>query len=312
MTGLVSEYLRHARVREASRLASEQIALVDSIGDLALMIGAAFSAVAIKSVCGDMADVLRWSQTAIDWAGGDPVKGSLVVGSPLAAALAFRGAARWWSGRPGWREDLDDATVIARNADPWTLGLVMAWKYGHGISNGVLRGDDAAVRDLEGALRIAEAASDDVALGTVTWVLAHVLLDRGAEGDGQRGLELLEQVRDMFLHQGFPLSELPMMNLYAAREEVRGCGLDSAIRRPPVRREGASRLPRSPSCRQNRFPTPQFAWSSATFHLIPVSPFMVLPHQLREAPNLVAQLVDVSGRGRLGGVFFFADALDDP
>ena len=46
--------------------------------------------------------------------------------------------------------------------------------------------------------------------------------------------------------------------------------------------------------------------------LIPVSPFMVLPHQLREAPNLVAQLVDVSGRGRLGGVFFFADALDDP
>jgi len=130
-------------------LASEQIALVDSIGDLALMIGAAFSAVAVKSVCGDMADVLRWSQTAIDWAGGDPVKGSLVVGSPLAAALAFRGAARWWSGRPGWREDLDDATVIARNADPWTLGLVMAWKYGHGISNGVLRGDDAAVRDLK-------------------------------------------------------------------------------------------------------------------------------------------------------------------
>ena len=46
--------------------------------------------------------------------------------------------------------------------------------------------------------------------------------------------------------------------------------------------------------------------------LIPVSPFMVLPHQLREAPNLVAQLVDVSGRGRLGDVFFFADALDDP
>ena len=73
MTGLVSEYLRHARVREASRLASEQIALVDSIGDPALMIGAAFSAVAIKSTCGDMADVLRWSQTAIDWAGGDPV-----------------------------------------------------------------------------------------------------------------------------------------------------------------------------------------------------------------------------------------------
>jgi len=54
-----------------------------------------------------------------------------------------------------------------------------------------------------------------------------------------------------------------------------------------------------------------FTWSPVS-PLIPVSPFMVLPHQLREAPNLVAQLVDVSGRGRLGGVFFFADALDDP
>lgn len=51
------------------------------------------------------------------------------------------------------------------------------------------------------------------------WLLASVLLDRGAEGDGQRGRELLEQVRDMCLHQGFPLSELPMMNLCAAREE---------------------------------------------------------------------------------------------
>src|SRR5262245_20748592 len=51
---------------------------------------------------------------------------------------------------------------------------------------------------------------------------------------------------------------------------------------------------------------------SCSRQMIPVSPFMVLLHQLREAPNLVAQLVDVNGRGRLGGVFFFADALDDP
>jgi len=61
-----------------------------------------------------------------------------------------------------------------------------------------------------------------------------VLLHRGAEGDSQRGLELLEQVRDMCLHHGFPSSELPMMNLYAAREESRGGGLDSAV--PVIRK----------------------------------------------------------------------------
>jgi len=286
MTGLVSEYGRHARMREASRLASEQIALVDSIGDPALMIGAAFSAVAIKSVCGDMADVLRWSQTAIDWAGGDPIKGSLVVGSPLAAALAFRGVARWSSGRPGWREDLDDATVIARKADPWTLSLVLALKYGHGISNGVLRVDDEAVRDLEEALQIAEASSDDVVLGTVTLVLATVLLHRGAEGDGQRGLELLEQVRDMCRHQRFPSSDLPMMNLYVAREESRGGGLDGAM---PVIRKSVDDL----------FTRGQFMYCvRATAVLVEVLVDRATEADLAEAEAAVERLTAIPGDER--------------
>ena len=118
ITGVVSEHWQHARMREGADLASGQIALVESIGDPALIIGAAFSAVAIKSQSGEMADVLRWSQTAIDWAEGDPARGSLVVGSPLAVAMAFRGVARWWFGRPGWHDDFDEATAIARNAEP--------------------------------------------------------------------------------------------------------------------------------------------------------------------------------------------------
>ncbi len=83
---------------------------------------------------GEFGEILRWSQTVIDLAEGDPAKGAgFGVGSPLAIALAFRGVARWWLGRPGWRRDLDDAVAMARNSDPATRALVLTWTYGVGI-----------------------------------------------------------------------------------------------------------------------------------------------------------------------------------
>ena len=109
MAGLVGSSMFHGRVRQASRLASEQMALLDSIDDPALTVGAGFMAINVKFKTGEIADILRWSQTVIDWADGDPTKGNLIVGSPLAVALAWRGVARFWLGRDGWRQDLDDA-----------------------------------------------------------------------------------------------------------------------------------------------------------------------------------------------------------
>ena len=91
MTGMVLEHMMHARLREASRLASEQMALLESIGDPALTVGAGSMAILMKYRTGEIADVLRWSQTVIDWADGDPAKGNLIVGSPLAVALVWRG-----------------------------------------------------------------------------------------------------------------------------------------------------------------------------------------------------------------------------
>jgi hypothetical protein len=114
MTGLSTELTWHGRAREASRLASEQMALLESIGDPTLTIGAAYVPISIKINTGEIADALRWSQTVIDLAGGDPAKGAnLAMGSPLAGALAYRGVARYWLGRPGWREDLGDGVVNA-------------------------------------------------------------------------------------------------------------------------------------------------------------------------------------------------------
>ena len=72
---------------------------------------------AIRFDTGEFADILRWSQTAVDLAGGDPALGSAyVVGSPLAVALVWRGIGGFWLGRSGWREDFGDAVAMARTA----------------------------------------------------------------------------------------------------------------------------------------------------------------------------------------------------
>jgi adenylate cyclase len=230
MMGPLAEHIHHGEVREGSRLASEQMALLDSIGDPSL-IAAAFGGISLKAQTGEMADVRRWSQDIIDWADGDPSKGNLMVGSPLAVALALRGITRWWQGRPGWREDLDEAFAIAeQSAEPLTLALVVSWNYGLGVLTGVLRGDHAVVRTVETALRITEASGDDYAVGMVWYVLGCVLLLRDAAGDRDRGRELLAKVRNMCMHQRFPLSELTIIDLYAGRELAKDGDRDGAIR----------------------------------------------------------------------------------
>jgi hypothetical protein len=87
MYGLASEHMFHGRVREAARVASEQMALLESIGDPAMTIGVAFLTLGVKLETGEMHDILRLAQTVIDWADGDPLKGNIILGSPLAVAL---------------------------------------------------------------------------------------------------------------------------------------------------------------------------------------------------------------------------------
>jgi hypothetical protein len=109
--------------------------------------------------------------------------------------LAIRGIARWWLGRPGWRQDLNDAVAMARHSGPATFAVIVAWTYG-AIQFGVLRADDAAVRAIEEAVRTA-ASSNWVALGLAEYALGVALLYRDAAADRHRGLELVMQFRDL-------------------------------------------------------------------------------------------------------------------
>ena len=239
MSGLVAELLYAGCSREASRLASEQMALLESIGDPTPTMGLAFIAFCTWFDGGEFGEILRWSQTVIDLAGGDPTKGAgFGMGSPLATALAFRGSARWWLGRPGWRQDLHDALAMARLSTPETLASVAAWTYGFAMQYGVLRADDSAVRAIEEAVQTAEGSSNDVALSLAEYTLGIALLNRDAAADRHRGLEVMMQARDVWLRER-AVFMVPVADLWAARERARRGDRDAAI---PVMRQAVDEL----------------------------------------------------------------------
>ena len=134
MAGLVSEHLIKGRMAEASRLASEYMVLIESIGDPTLTVGLAIFPIAVKMLTCEMAEVRRWSQMVVDLAEGDRTMGGYIVGSPLASANATRCTARWWLGQAGWREDFDRAVVMARDADPISQALVITNTYANAIA----------------------------------------------------------------------------------------------------------------------------------------------------------------------------------
>ena len=109
MAGLVTAHNTSAHRREASRLATELVRPLESIGDPALTVALSFAAMNAKYETGEVAEVLRLAKRVIDLAEGDTTKGNLIFASPVISAIAIRGVARLCLGIPGWRNDLDAA-----------------------------------------------------------------------------------------------------------------------------------------------------------------------------------------------------------
>ena len=239
MAGLVVDHLFQDRIREASQLASEHMALLDSVGDPTLTVGLSFAPIYAKGETAEMCEVLHWSQRVIDLADGDPSKGNFIFGSPLALALMQRAVARWCLGLPGWRDDVRHGLAMARSADPLTYAAVVGWVHFLGIPCGVLSPDDRAVREIEDALRITERSSDDLALAWSRLALGVALVHRHTDAERDRGQTLLAEVGDVFLRRGYLLCELPFVEVYAARERARHGDRDDAI---PLMRAAADHL----------------------------------------------------------------------
>jgi hypothetical protein len=234
MAGLVMDHVFQDRLREASRLASEAMALVDSVGDPTLAVGLSVPVIYAKVESGEWCDVLRWSQAAIDLADGDPSKGNFIFGSPLALGYASRAAASYFLGRPGWADDQQRGLAMARSADPVSYATVVTYVFMPAIPYGVLGPDDSAVREIEDALRIAERSGDDLALALARMALGVALVHRQTPEERDRGHKLLAEVSEVFLRRGQQLCDVPIVEVYLARERARRRGdRDAAI--PPMR-----------------------------------------------------------------------------
>ncbi|BBY92258.1 cyclase [Mycobacterium gallinarum] len=230
MMGPMAERSQHGDPHGASRWASEQIALLDSIGEPSLTAQAGFGAMGIKSQVAEHKEVIRWAQTTIDWADGDATKGNLIVGSPLAVALALRGAARSWFGLPGWRDDLDAGLAYAKEVgEPLTLAVTMSFKYGSGVYTGALRADRLAVCAGEEVLGVVQSSGNDYAIAMVKWQLGSLLFRRDTAAERDRGLDLVRQARQLSEKQRFLGSELSVMDLFFGLHLVRNGDLDTGI-----------------------------------------------------------------------------------
>ena len=229
MAGLVADHVHQDRVREASQLASEAWTLIESIGDPNLTVGLSASLVYAKLESAEWWDVLRWSQRVIDLADGDPSTGGFIIGCPLALAYSSRGVARYWLGRPGWRDDLRHGLAMARSADPMSYATVVTYVYTAGIPFGVLRPDDSAVREIEDALQNAERSGDGLAVAIARMTLGLALAHRDTAAQRDRGRKLLAEVSEAFVRGGHDLCDLPIVNVYVARERARRGDQDEAI-----------------------------------------------------------------------------------
>jgi adenylate cyclase len=227
MAGLTAEHVVRNRLLEASRLASEYMALVESLGEPMLTVALSFGAIIAKHQTGETDDVLRWAQAVIDFASADSEQGKMIIGSPLATALAWRGVGRFQKGLPGWGDDFERASALAEESDALSRSAIVTYKYA-GIPRGVFLADDSVLREIESALQLAERSNDDMAVVLSPMVLGTALIHNGE--DRQRGYEVLRSLREICVQKQFGLSIVPFIDAYLARELAEQGNDDAAIR----------------------------------------------------------------------------------
>ena len=96
--------------------------------------------------------------------------------------------------------------------------------------------------EIEDALKIAERSGDDLALAFARLTLGIALVHGHTDEERDRGQSLLAEVSDVFVRGGHNLCDLPIVNVYLARERARRGDRDTAI---PLMRAATDHLFRS-------------------------------------------------------------------
>ncbi|MGO8772623.1 ATP-binding protein [Mycobacterium sp.] len=227
MFGLVTALDFNDRTTEAAQLAAECTALIESIGDPALIVGLLVGPLLAKYQAGEVVETLRLAQRIIDLADGDATMGNLFFGSPLAAAQAYRGLAEMCLGMPEFREDIAVALATARPVDPTTYALAVVVKCAC-MAVGVYLPDDTALRETADALAIAEQSGDPVAVGSALLARGITLVLRDGP-ESEAGYELLAKVRAMAAAHQTPLFWVSIVDIHTALRKAQQTDVDGAI-----------------------------------------------------------------------------------
>ena len=241
MAGLVFDHAYQSRLPAASRLATEAMDLISSLGDPNLTVALSVAPIYAKGECAEWSEALGWLDAVIELADGDPTMGSLLTGSPLAVALTMRANARCFLGHPGWQDGWREGLEMARSADPLSYTTAAGYIYGAGIPSGVLAVDDRGLHEIDDVVRNAERSSDDLALTLAKMVLGIALVHRESDTERERGEQVLIEVRDALALQGHNSVGAPVVKVYLAGERARRGDRDEAI---PVIRAAADQLVR--------------------------------------------------------------------
>jgi len=228
MAGMVTAHGMNGDRREATQLATELIRLLESIDDPNLTVGMSFAAMGNRYERGEVAEVLRLAQRVIDLSDGDPTKGNILFGSPVAIAIAFRGSARCCMNIPGWQEDLETANAMARAFEPAVLAAAMSCSHVTTLAHEVRLPDADAMRETDEMLSLAEQAGElfTLRMAQASRAVALVRLD-GPER--RAGLELFARLSAAARDERFGSSFLPIADIEVARENVRTGDFSGAI-----------------------------------------------------------------------------------
>ena len=217
------------RITESSQLATECVALLESMGDPHLIVGLFSGPMQAKLLAGEMIETRRLAQRAIDLADGDPRMGNLVIGSPLAMALMFRGCAEMYLGMPGFRDMSDAGIATARPVDSTCLAAAVFVKYAAGVPHGAYLPDDTAERDTAEALAVAELTGDHFALASARIARGIVILADRNGPEREEGYTLLAEARAMTVAHQFVLMGVRMVDIAIASTRLDDGDLDGAI-----------------------------------------------------------------------------------
>ena len=229
MAGRLTALVVQDQFAEASRQGTELAELVDSIPDPMLTVELLIGVSSAKFHAGEVNDGLRYVQRVIDLVDGDPLAGKLLLGSPLALALAVRGANRWALGIPGWQSDFDEAVDLARPIDRTCHGMAIMYKYACPGHNGALSPGTRGLSETAEALEAVDQSSDDLAFWATELSRGVVLVHQGEGTERRAGIELLAQYRRDALARRPWTSWLRVVDTEMVEEQLRLGNVDTAI-----------------------------------------------------------------------------------